>query len=1023
MSNRKTSAPPPPAARLSFEMLESRDVPGSFLSELAGLAGLMPLESSIIGIECLPDAVSLIANNSSEETPVLPAELTWELPNSRSNQIIIQSAPFSAENFAVELYPTSSPFLTTVFIAPQPDFVPSPTTVPAISVNPSPSPAASTSPSSSEQIGFGGSGPSSSLVVGPTLLAVEDWPDTTEDTPVTFDPLANDTAPSGVTPTVTNVGTPLHGTAVLNSNGTITYTPNLNYNGPDSFGYTIGDGQGNSSTAAVKMTVTPVNDAPVAVNDTMAVAEDTEFVLIPVSANDTDVDSDPANRVITDVTQPANGYAFNNNDGTVKYIPNGDFNGADSFTYTINDLEGGSATATVIVTVTPVGDVPVVYDELFNSIGTTVVTEGGEAPAGGGGPFPSIIGNVLSNDINYDTAYFASPYNSGLTITNPRTISNFAYTVNLQSNGAFTVTNITPNTNVTLSVPYTVSNGFGTASAVAYVRISPAYAPTWVAPIANADSFLNDARGDSGNVLTNDSNGAGAYVAQPPVHSRLTWSNAGAFTVLAKPYRTGSGESFRYQIADADKKINFGGGGTGQANGFTIKLTLEADSLDLTDKQRTATTAPKKITITSPADLKDTQKGAAPKAYVHFNVDNDNNLVYLPNSTTVFTPQPNTVAFGYQSVSDFDKLARINGENDLLAVRSEISVDPSWLQAPAIARSGIAKYTRSSADLRAWKDPEKVPQAGNAADSKFLVENSTKSFDLSNLDPAAANGYSAWLAASKVYIEGFGNGKQGQKDATYTFEYTLSDGKAHTVEMKYAFFALNSGRQPSPAERQYEDSSKRFSLIHCVWSITGESTLFNVPNPNYNPNIPEHPQTNPKLIDNPNPVYNCFAWAGGQTNIWITDTVTEYTKAPGGQDFFTINNAPVLCDEWTVLITRKKMIDHYGTSPITHSEVANTDETNAGAVLFAKPQIEFKRYYCPVGQTPTKMSHLIGEIQLTPLNTGKEEITHAARGMNKSTADKNIWIYESKLGQNYRIEHVLDQLRGDAYGTAKFPLK
>ena len=90
---------------------------------------------------------------------------------------------------------------------------------------------------------------------------------TAEDTAVSIAVLANDTDPDGDPLTVTGVGTPAHGSAVVNANGTITYTPAANYTGADSFTYTISDGQGGSATATVSVTVTAANDAPVAVND------------------------------------------------------------------------------------------------------------------------------------------------------------------------------------------------------------------------------------------------------------------------------------------------------------------------------------------------------------------------------------------------------------------------------------------------------------------------------------------------------------------------------------------------------------------------------------------------------------------------------------------------------------------------------------------------------------------------------------------------------------------------------------
>ena len=87
---------------------------------------------------------------------------------------------------------------------------------------------------------------------------------------------------------------------------TITYTPALNYNGGDSFTYTISDGHGGSATATVTMTVTPVNDDPSAVNDTLTTAEDTAAT-VGVLANDSDLDGDTLS--VTTVSVPAHGTA------------------------------------------------------------------------------------------------------------------------------------------------------------------------------------------------------------------------------------------------------------------------------------------------------------------------------------------------------------------------------------------------------------------------------------------------------------------------------------------------------------------------------------------------------------------------------------------------------------------------------------------------------------------------------------------------------------------------------------------
>src|SRR5262249_33692575 len=79
--------------------------------------------------------------------------------------------------------------------------------------------------------------------------------------------LANDSDVDGTPLTAALVTGPSHGTLTLNSNGSFTYSPAATYNGPDSFTYKASDGTANSNTATVSITVNPVNDAPVAVND------------------------------------------------------------------------------------------------------------------------------------------------------------------------------------------------------------------------------------------------------------------------------------------------------------------------------------------------------------------------------------------------------------------------------------------------------------------------------------------------------------------------------------------------------------------------------------------------------------------------------------------------------------------------------------------------------------------------------------------------------------------------------------
>ncbi len=99
----------------------------------------------------------------------------------------------------------------------------------------------------------------------------------------------------------------------------------------------------------MSVTVTPTNDGPVAVADAATTAEDTA-VSIAVLTNDSDLDGDTL--TVSAATTPAHGTAAVNPDGTITYTPAANYNGADSFSYTVGDGNGGTATATVSVTVT-----------------------------------------------------------------------------------------------------------------------------------------------------------------------------------------------------------------------------------------------------------------------------------------------------------------------------------------------------------------------------------------------------------------------------------------------------------------------------------------------------------------------------------------------------------------------------------------------------------------------------------------------------------------------------------------------
>jgi hypothetical protein len=154
------------------------------------------------------------------------------------------------------------------------------------------------------------------------------------------------------------VSGPTNGTITVNADGTVDYTHDGSETVADSFIYTIDDASGaTSNTGFVSLTITPVNDAPIAGNDNLATNQGAPLTIRPLTdllVNDTDAEGNLL--TITGFTQPANGTVVNNGNGTWTYTPNPTFSGVDSFTYTADDGNGGTDTATLNITVNAVAD-------------------------------------------------------------------------------------------------------------------------------------------------------------------------------------------------------------------------------------------------------------------------------------------------------------------------------------------------------------------------------------------------------------------------------------------------------------------------------------------------------------------------------------------------------------------------------------------------------------------------------------------------------------------------------------------
>ena len=368
-----------------------------------------------------------------------------------------------------------------------------------------------------------------SLTITRPPVANDQGENTNEDTPLAFTLGASD--PDGDPLTYDFLTSPTDG--VLTGSGpNVTYTPNADFNGSDSFTYRVNDGTVDSQDATVTITVNAVNDAPVAFDDAYATNEDTVLnVTLPgVLANDTDTESDPLTSAFVVASGPANGTLTLNADGSFIYTPDADFNGSDSFRYTANDGLLGSNEATVTITVNAVN-----------------VAQPG----------------VLTNDTDTESDPLTSalvvasgPANGTLTLNAD---GSFTYTPNAEFNGSDSF-RYTANDGLLDSNEATVTI---TVNAVndAPVAFDEAYA-------TNEDNVLNVALP---GVLANDTDTesdpltSAIVVASGPANGTLTLNADGSFTYTPDADFNGS-DSFRYTAND----------GLLDSNEGTVTITVNA---------------------------------------------------------------------------------------------------------------------------------------------------------------------------------------------------------------------------------------------------------------------------------------------------------------------------------------------------------------------------------------------------------------------------------------------------------------
>ena len=351
-----------------------------------------------------------------------------------------------------------------------------------------------------------------------------------EDTPTTVAPhilLANDIDIDidGDTLTITSVQNAVGGTVAL-IGGTVLYHPNVDFNGAGSFTYTVSDSHGGTATATVNVTVNPINDAPVANNDVQTTNEDSPTTIAPIIllANDIDIDGDTL--TITSVQNAVNGSVALTS-GNVVFTPTVNFNGAASFTYTVSDSHGGTATATVNVTVNPVNDAPVAVNDAQSVNEDTALLLPQSA--------------LLANDVDVD--------GDTLTIT----LVQGAVNGSVALTGGNVVFTPTANYHGAASFAYTISDGHG-ATSIASVAINVNSVND--TPVANNDTQSVDedtALTVAPNaLLANDTDVDGDTLTITSVQSAVNGTVAltGGNVVFTPNANYNGAASFTYTISD-----------------------------------------------------------------------------------------------------------------------------------------------------------------------------------------------------------------------------------------------------------------------------------------------------------------------------------------------------------------------------------------------------------------------------------------------------------------------------------------
>lgn len=521
--------------------------------------------------------------------------------------------------------------------------------------------------------------------------AVVDSVVTPEETPIEIDVLSNDLDPeNNIDPNSVSVtAAAANGTLSVDAaTGKVTYTPALNFNGNDTFTYQVCDlgSPVQCDTAAVTIVVNPVNDPPVAENDTVTTPEDLS-VTVSVLTNDTDVDANLDRTTVSITVAPTNGLAVVNTDATITYTPSDDYSGTDTITYRVCDT--GSPiycdTAVINVGVTPVNDAPTAIRDIETTPEDTPVDI-------------AAIGNDsdLEGSLDPTSVSVTTPAATGTTSVHPTT-GVITYTPNLDFVGEDTFF-------------YSVCDpGSPVLCATAAVTVTVTAKADPPVPGDDTDVTSED-QPVTIAVLSNDTDPesnldmASVSVSIAPLHGTATANADGTITYTPNPNFTGN-DVFTYQVCDTSVPVLC-------ATAEVIVIVGPVNDAPSAVDDENSTPEETAITVVVVGNDTDIDSTIDPTTVVITNPPSNGTAAVTPTGSVVYTPNTN-----FNGIDTFTYQVCDNG-TPVLCDTATVTIDVTGVNDPPVANDeaidasaetpAVVSILNNDSDIDANLDPSSV---------------------------------------------------------------------------------------------------------------------------------------------------------------------------------------------------------------------------------------------------------------------------------------------------------------------------